>query len=188
MTEWIPFISDALLLVAALGAAVYCLILSRRLARLSSIDKGLGGAIAVLSVQVDEMSAALDTARQGSDAAAKRLEGLMRQAEALSNGLELTLAACHDLDTGVTRAPDTGTTPAREGAAGRSGPEPLVLTHPVAAETEESSEPPAGNAAGAVPRFGRHRPEVPATAAADDQGAATGPVFRRRPPRMEAAE
>ena len=89
-------IADLLLFAAALGAAAYCMILSRRLARLNSVDKGLGGAIAVLSVQVDDLTKALADARSGSEAVADRLATLMSEAETMANDIEEVLAVSHD--------------------------------------------------------------------------------------------
>jgi len=94
-----PYVSiaaDILMIAASSGAAIYCLILSRRLSRLSSFDKGIGGAIAVLSAQVDEMKAALAEARLSSAGAGDQLQDLVRQAREISGELELMIAACHD--------------------------------------------------------------------------------------------
>ncbi|MEI6801113.1 MAG: hypothetical protein WCO04_18150, partial [Pseudomonadota bacterium] len=55
-------ISDILLSAGAFGAAIYCLVLSARLKKLTALESGMGGAIAVLSVQVDEMTKALNKA------------------------------------------------------------------------------------------------------------------------------
>ena len=88
--------ADFLMVAATAGAGIYCLILSRRLSRLTSFDKGIGGAIAVLSAQVDEMKAALSEARTGTDAACQQLEEQVRQAREISGELELMIAACHD--------------------------------------------------------------------------------------------
>ena len=89
--------ADILLILATLGAGTFCLILSRRLTRLSRIDNGLGGAIAVLSAQVDDMSKALAETRSGSEGSATRLEELNAEAQRLLEELELTMSACHDL-------------------------------------------------------------------------------------------
>ena len=97
MENFLPYLADALLLFASIGAAGYCLILSRRLTRLNSIDKGLGGAIAVLSAQVDDLTKVLDEAKSGSDAAADRLAKLIAEAEGISDDIEEVLAASHDL-------------------------------------------------------------------------------------------
>lgn len=89
-------IADLMMIAAALGAAIYCAVLSRRLSRLTSFDKGIGGAIAVLSAQVDEMKAALGEVRIKSDGAGQKLEDLIAQAQEIARELELMIAACHD--------------------------------------------------------------------------------------------
>ena len=96
MENIFSIVSDLLLLAAACGAAFYCMILSRRLARLNSVDKGLGGAIAVLSAQVDDLTKALSDARSGSEATAERLAGLMAEAETMANDIEEMLSVSHD--------------------------------------------------------------------------------------------
>ena len=96
MENLFSFVSDILLLLAACGAAAYCMILSRRLARLNSVDKGLGGAIAVLSAQVDDLTKALSDARSGSEATAERLATLMAEAENMANDIEEMLSVSHD--------------------------------------------------------------------------------------------
>ncbi len=88
--------ADFLVILASLGAMAYCMVLSRRLSRLSSFDKGLGGAIAVMSAQVDEMKAALREAKAGSDGAGSQLNDLVHQAREISSELEMMIAACHD--------------------------------------------------------------------------------------------
>lgn len=113
MPQILAYAADALLIVASLGAAVFCLILSRRLARLSSIDNGLGGAIAVLSAQVDDMNKALAEMKSGTETSAERLDGLNREARQLTEELELMLSACHDIGQppGPSPAPDTDPAP-----------------------------------------------------------------------------
>jgi hypothetical protein len=93
---YLSMIADLLMIAAAAGAGVYCLILSRRLTRLTGFDTGIGGAIAVLSAQVDEMKAALAEARVSSDSAGRHLHELIVQAREISGELELMIAACHD--------------------------------------------------------------------------------------------
>ncbi len=96
MTFLINYGADILVIVASLGAMGYCMVLSRRLSRLTSFDKGLGGAIAVMSSQVDEMKAALREAKAGSDGAGQQLNELVHQAKEISTELEMMIAACHD--------------------------------------------------------------------------------------------
>ncbi|MCC5985000.1 MAG: hypothetical protein JJU42_11605 [Rhodobacteraceae bacterium] len=88
---------DLLLGFAALSAAVYCLILSRRLRALTRIDGALGGAVAVLSAQVDALTQALDTARDASDSLRSDLRGQTAEAASAARRLELLLASLHDL-------------------------------------------------------------------------------------------
>ena len=57
-------IADILLISGALGAGLYCVVLSRRLSRFTNLEKGVGGAIAVLSSQVDDMTKALEEAQK----------------------------------------------------------------------------------------------------------------------------
>ena len=49
-------IADILLAAGALGAGIYCYILGRRLNRFNDLEKGVGGAVAVLSAQVDDLT------------------------------------------------------------------------------------------------------------------------------------
>lgn len=126
MAALLSYVADLLLVTASLGAAAYCMILSRRLMRLGSFDKGIGSAIAVLSAQVDEMKAALGDAKAGSEGAGRQLADLVRQAQDISAELEMMIAACHDFaeaaievqtDAGLVRG--TG----RRSAAQGPGPE-----------------------------------------------------------------
>lgn len=91
------FISDILLAAGAFGAAIYCYVLAARLKRFSTLESGMGGAIAVLSAQVDDMTRALDRARGAATGSAASLEALTGRAEAAAARLELLLASLHDL-------------------------------------------------------------------------------------------
>lgn len=90
-------IADILLAAGAFGAAIYCSILSARLKRFSTLESGMGGAIAVLSAQVDDMTVALETARNAATGSSSRLEGLTQRAESVATRLELLVASMHDL-------------------------------------------------------------------------------------------
>ena len=90
-------ISDMLLLAGALGAAAYCFVLSRRLRRLTGLEGGLGGAIAVLSAQVDELTRALARAETAAKESAGSLDARTQRAEDAVKRMELLLASLHDL-------------------------------------------------------------------------------------------
>lgn len=90
-------VADILLVAGALGAALYCHILSRRLRRFTDLEKGVGGAVAVMSVQVDDLTKTLTAAKEGARMSAQQLEDLNQRAEEARGRLEILLAALHDL-------------------------------------------------------------------------------------------
>lgn len=90
-------IADILLASGAFGAAAYCYILARRLKKLQTLETGMGGAIAVLSAQVDDMTRALEIARGAADRQVKSLEAMTERGESVAGRLELLLASMHDL-------------------------------------------------------------------------------------------
>lgn len=90
-------IADILLIAGALGAALYCVVLSRRLNRFTNLEKGVGGAIAVLSSQVDDMTRALEDARTATSSSADSLKSMTGRAEGVAQRLELLVASMHDL-------------------------------------------------------------------------------------------
>jgi len=90
-------ISDILLSAGAFGAAIYCFVLSARLKKFTTLENGMGSAIAVLSAQVDDMTKALDRARSAAISSAAGLENLTSRAETVAGRIELLLASMHDL-------------------------------------------------------------------------------------------
>ena len=91
------FLADILLIAGAFGAGTYCIVLARRLNRFNDLEKGVGGAIAVLSAQVDDMTKPLDAARESTGASASSLNVLTGRAEGVAQRLELLVASLHDL-------------------------------------------------------------------------------------------
>ena len=98
-------IADILLVAGALGAGLYCVVLSRRLKRFSDVENGVGGAIAVLSAQVEQMTTALGQAQQSAVSSTQSLEALTGRAEEASRRLELLVASMHDLSDPAGGAP-----------------------------------------------------------------------------------
>jgi len=90
-------IADILLASGAFGAAVYCYVLALRLKRFQTLESGMGGAIAVLSVQVDDLTRALEQARGAANAQATSLDDLTRRGESVAARLEILLASMNDL-------------------------------------------------------------------------------------------
>lgn len=81
----------------AFGAAFYCYVLARRLREFQTLESGMGGAIAVLSAQVDDMTRALERAQGTAAVSSRSLEALTARGEAAAARMELLLASMHDL-------------------------------------------------------------------------------------------
>lgn len=90
-------IADVLLVAGAFGAALYCYVLSRRLRRFTDLEKGVGGAVAVLSVQVDDLTDILTKAQSTAKASVAQLDAVSERAEIAHKRLELSIASMHDL-------------------------------------------------------------------------------------------
>jgi hypothetical protein len=104
-------ISDILLIAGAIGAAFYCFVLSRRLSRFTNLDRGVGGAIAVLSAQVDDMTRALANAQGTASGSTDKLAALTVRAEEVAGRLELLVASMHDLPEAAAPARNANATP-----------------------------------------------------------------------------
>lgn len=105
MDQIINMASDLLLGTGALGAAIYCMILARRLKRFNTLENGVGGAVAVLSAQVDDMTRTLDAARKAAGESSHTLTALTERAEASARKLEIMMASLHDLPDEVPPTP-----------------------------------------------------------------------------------
>jgi hypothetical protein len=93
----LELIADILLIAGALGACCYCVVLSRRLKRFADVESGVGGAIAALSLQVDQMTAAIGQAQSSALASSQSLDSLTSRAEDVARRLELLVASMHDI-------------------------------------------------------------------------------------------
>lgn len=103
-------IADILLAAGALGAGFYCFVLGRRLNRFNDLEKGVGGAVAVLSAQVDDLTKTLDAAQASASGSAQTLTDLVDRAEATSRKIELHIASLHDLSDGAQPDPEESQT------------------------------------------------------------------------------
>ncbi len=92
-------ISDILLFAGAIGAAFYCYVLSRRLRNFTDLERGVGGAVAVLSAQVDDLQRTLAASQGTARKAVAQLDDVSGRAEATAKRLELLMASLHDLPT-----------------------------------------------------------------------------------------
>lgn len=107
-------VADFLLVAGALSAGFFCFILSRRLNRFNDLEKGVGGAVALLSAQVDDLARTLVSARETSNGSNAALDELTGRAEAVAQRLELMIASMHDIpgagQTNVNPKPPRATT------------------------------------------------------------------------------
>jgi hypothetical protein len=110
-------IADILLIAGAFGSGLYCYVLGLRLKQFTTLETGMGGAIAVLSAQVDDMTRALEAARTSASGSVTSLDALAVRAEVAARRLELLLASLHDLPVPVAKEAETG-------AAGQQGLDP----------------------------------------------------------------
>ena len=99
-------IADILLIAGAVSAAFYCLVLGRRLKKFNSLERGVGGAVAVLSAQVDDLNKSLTAAQETAANSAKTLTELTSRAQGMSKQLELQMASLHDIPAQPAAAPE----------------------------------------------------------------------------------
>ncbi|WP_245943094.1 hypothetical protein [Rhodovulum viride] len=134
-------ISDILLIAGALGATLYCYVLARRLRRFNDLEKGMGGAIAVLSAQVDDMTKVLKGAQFSAKSSTDSLEGLTGRAEDVARRLELLVAAMHDLpDDAVSDATRKASQPAPAAEAPRPAAPQTAAPKPAAPASAETGD------------------------------------------------
>lgn len=114
-------IADILLLAGALGAGLYCFVLSNRLRRFTDLEKGVGGAVAVLSAQVDDLSNALSAAEGTADSSVRTLTDVNARAEAAAERLELLVASLHDLPAATPQKDPSNPFFVRHPASGELG-------------------------------------------------------------------
>lgn len=89
-------IADGLLFIATMVAALYCLVLSRRLRRLTNMDAGVGEAITAMSTRVDEMNNALTSSQKSTQKAVADLDTRLAAAKAVLTKLEAATSASRD--------------------------------------------------------------------------------------------
>ncbi|SLN57917.1 hypothetical protein ROJ8625_02906 [Roseivivax jejudonensis] len=175
------FIADIVLALGALGAGFYCFVLARRLARFTDLEGGVGGAVAVLSAQVDDLSKTLDAARSAAGTSQASLMQLTERAEEVAQRLELLVAAMHDL-------PDPAATDGRTSRdrPGEGSAEPVpAFTSRSAARPAAHATPDGSSAYRSAPHDGAHRKaaSIDANAAGRARSPETDPaepVFARR--------
>jgi hypothetical protein len=130
-------IADMLLVMASLGLGLYCVVLSRRLSRFTDLEKGVGGAVAVLSAQVDDLTRALRRAQETAQGSAETLNATTARAEDAARRLELHVAALHDLPP-QPAPPESAPTPDATPAPANA-PDPVLASEPAGASVFQSN-------------------------------------------------
>jgi hypothetical protein len=98
-------IADIFLAAGAIGAGFYCYILGRRLKKFNNLEQGVGGAVAVLSSQVDDLRRTLAAAQVTAATSAETLSDMTARAEEMEKRLELQMASMHDIPQVPTPQP-----------------------------------------------------------------------------------
>lgn len=109
----ITMFADIFLGAAALGAMFYCFVLSKRLRKFNDLEKGVGGAVAVLAMQVDDLTSTLKQAQANGKASAEELAALTENAQVVSKHLQLQMASLHDIKPASQQAPEPCEKPAQ---------------------------------------------------------------------------
>lgn len=135
-------IADILLAAGALGAGFYCLVLSRRLKKFNDLEKGVGGAVAVLSSQVEDLNKSFATARQMTEGSSQALDQLTGRAEAVAQRLELMMASMHDMPEAAVAAAPAAEPVAEQNVAAEEN-DALAAAYESSAEAETPAEDPA---------------------------------------------
>lgn len=128
-------IADILLAAGAIGAAVYCFILAQRLKRFNDLEKGVGGAVAVLSSRVDDLTKTLSSAQKTAAHSAETLQNLTEKAEEGSRRIELQMASIHDFPLPGDQALEKQMPPEQKQYRQNAG-EPMFVRHRNAKEFE----------------------------------------------------
>ncbi len=125
----LTYFSDILLGIGALAAALYCVVLSRKLNGLTDLDQELGSAIALLSQQVDEMTAALDGAQQSATRSQSELAATIVQAQKIERDLKGLSALAPEKAVDHSLRPGSGASYEADSGGLKDGATSLFLRH-----------------------------------------------------------
>ncbi|GMG83646.1 hypothetical protein LNKW23_28590 [Paralimibaculum aggregatum] len=139
-------VADGLLIATALAAAVYCLVLSRRLRRLTDAEAGIGGQIKALNAALEETRSGLAETRRG---VAEARAALRNEKEAMARDIEAAKTERAALTALRSRA-----------LAAQASLEEMLAGMPSAGQPARPADEPADDA-GADAAAERKRPPTP---------------------------
>ncbi|WP_298295563.1 hypothetical protein [uncultured Litoreibacter sp.] len=125
----LEYLSDILLGAGALAAAFYCVVLSRKLNRLTGLDQDLGSAIALLSRQVDDMTTALEVAQASASGSHQELSDLTTRAEKIASRLDDFLKNEHSVVSATNEDPAPPKVSERDTGGLQDGSTSLFVRH-----------------------------------------------------------
>ena len=100
---------DFLLLAASATATFYCIVLNRRLRGLTGAKEGLGAGIAALSKSAEDVKTAVASTKASADAAAARIERLIKEADVKTRALEKSMSDISDAGAHVVAEAEAAT-------------------------------------------------------------------------------
>lgn len=95
------FAIDIILGFGTALVATYCIIISRKMSEFFRLENGMGNAIAVFSVQVDELKAALEKANIAAYESSYNLQTLVERAQNTEKNLEIMMASLQGIPTHI---------------------------------------------------------------------------------------
>ena len=90
--------SDLLLLCATAGMAFWCRLLTRRLRAFNDVDNGVGGSIAALTFQVDDLKASIVSSTRIIGERATQLDAASARADDRIGRMEMLLGSLEALE------------------------------------------------------------------------------------------
>jgi flagellar motility protein MotE (MotC chaperone) len=171
-------IADGVLILAALAAMAYCMVLSRRLRRLTELDGRLGAAITALSREVDHLSGALTEVKTATTDSATDLGVQCRAAHIAARRLETLVKSANK--TVFSKAPSLEPTAANNSVLERPAGK---LTAKIGRHMEPSVvSKQAEKTAESVPPVSTTAPDADVVSATDDEVVPPRPAKKRKTP------
>lgn len=107
-------VSDVIIISCTLIVALYCVLLSKRLRRLTRLDGEIGSVIEGLTVQIGTLTTSVNNANFASQQSVVKLQSETERAEAAARHLEILISSLHSLSTKTERSEKSSPFKARD--------------------------------------------------------------------------